>query len=310
MSVSPAAVAYTAIGGLIAFSGIKGATIADTAKAVLSGNLSVINTEPIGQGSSSSTGSVSGSSIVAEAESFNGHKYVYGGPSNPTSGWDCSSFVSYVLGQVGISIPGGTWASVTSNGSSHGPTADEYLTWSGATTEQADSVQAGDLLCWQTHVGIAVDSTHMISALDTQQGTLVSGWNGPTGEGSPKVRRINATTIAGTGGSSSNSATQNKALAKQIIQSNPAYKGWDAGQTWSDLDSLWTRESGWSAKAKNPSSGAYGIPQSLPPTKMPAAAQAPTSDPTAQIEWGLQDIQQTYGSPVMAWAHEQANGWY
>lgn len=309
MSVSPAAVAYTVVGGLIAFSGIKGATIADTVKAVLSGNLTVINTEPIGQGSSS-TDSVSGSAIVSEAESFNGHKYVYGGPSNPTDGWDCSSFVSYVLGQVGSTIPGGSWAKVTSNGSTHGPTADEYLTWSDATTVAANTVEPGDLLCWVTHVGFAVDSTHMISALDTQDGTLVSQWSGPTGEGSPKVRRINATTIAANGGTSSNTASKNQALAKQIIQANPAYAGWDTGQTWSNLVSLWSRESGWSATAKNPSSGAYGIPQALPATKMPASAQAPTSDPTSQIEWGLQDIQQTYGSPVMAWAHEQANGWY
>ena len=309
MAVNVASVAYITIGSLIAFSGIKGATLADTAKAVLSGNLSLTDTETIGQGSTGTT--VSGSAILSEAQSFNGHKYVYGGPSNPQTGWDCSSFVSYVLGQEGAPIPGGDWATVTKNGTTHGPTADEYLTWSGATSVPVASVQPGDLLCWSTHVGFAVDSTHMFSALDQEQGTLESGWNGPTGEGNPTVRQLNS--VAGTtatSGESSNSASANQALAKSIIQANPSYKGWDTGQTWTDLVSLWNKESGWNAKAKNPSSGAYGIPQGLPETKMPAAAQPPQSDPTAQIEWGLEYIAQTYGSPVMAWAHEQANNWY
>jgi hypothetical protein len=314
MSISAPAVAYTAVGGLVLLSGIKGATLADTAKAVLKGNLTLANTEPIdSSGSSTAGGSVSGSAIVAAAQTFIGHKYVYGGPSNPTNGWDCSSFVSYILGSViDTPIPGGSWASVTNSGASHGPTADEYKTWSGATSVAANSSQPGDLLCWTTHVGFAVDSTHMISALDTADGTIVSAWDGPTGEGSPTVRRVNATAVAATtSGSSSNSSTANQALAKTIIQSNSAYAGWDSGQTWTDLVSLWNKESGWNAKAKNSSSGAYGIPQALPETKMPSAAQeSGGSEPGPQIEWGLQYIQGRYGSPVMAWAHEQANNWY
>lgn len=105
------------------------------------------------------------------------------------------------------------------------------------------------------------------------------------------------------------SASDNQALAKSMAKPY----GWDSGQQWADLVSLWNRESGWSNTAKNPTSGAYGIPQALPATKMPQAAQAPPigiSDPRSQIQWGLQDIAQTYGSPSVAWAHEQALGWY
>jgi cell wall-associated NlpC family hydrolase len=315
MSINAAAVAYVAVGGLILYSGIKGATLAATAKAVLSGNLTLADTEVIGtpsitQGTATAASSgVSGSAILSDAEKYGGHKYVYGGPSNPTSGWDCSSFVSYVLGHdMNLPIPGGTWATATNNGDSHGPVASDYESWSGATTVPAASVQAGDLLCWSTHVGFAVDATHMFSAFDSAQGTLETSWSGPTGEGAPKVRSINATAV--TGGGSSNSATANQAIAKTLIQSNSSYAGWDTGQTWSDLVSLWDKESGWSATAKNSKSGAYGIPQALPPTKMPSSAQAPTSDPTAQMEWGLSYIKGQYGSPVMAWAHEQANDWY
>lgn len=314
--ISGAAVAYTTVGGLVLYSGIKGATLASTVTAVLSGNLTLSNQEPIQFGSSGSTstsGSITdGAAIIADAEKYAGHKYVYGGPSNPTNGWDCSSFMSYVLGHdMSISIPGGTWAQATNSGASHGPVASDYLSWSGAKTVSVSSVQPGDLLCWPTHVGFAVDSTHMFSALDTASGTLESSWSGPSGEGNPVVRRINATVTVAGSSSSGNSASANQALAKTIIQANQAaYSGWDSGQNWSDLVSLWTKESNWSAIAKNPSSGAYGIPQALPAAQMGAQANPPSSDPKAQIEWGLSYIKQRYGSPVMAWAHETANNWY
>lgn len=175
MPINAPAVAYAAIGGLVLYSGIKGATLADTAKAVLAGNLNVTNTEVIGTPQISSS-------------------------QNPS----------------------------------------------------------------------AITST----------------------------------------GNSSNTALVNQAIAKKIIQNNSAYTGWDSGQNWTDLISLWNQESGWNSKAKNPTSGAFGIPQALPPTKMPINAQEPTADPTAQIEWGLAYILNRYGSPVMAWAHEQANNWY
>jgi len=116
-----------------------------------------------------------------------------------------------------------------------------------------------------------------------------------------------------TGGKSSNSATENQNLAKKIIQSNPAYAGWDTGENWSSLVQLWTKESGWDATADNAQSGAYGIAQSLPATKYPVAGQPPPagkSDPGAQISWGLSYILGRYGNPVMAWAHEVANNWY
>jgi hypothetical protein len=75
---------------------------------------------------------------------------------------------------------------------------------------------------------------------------------------------------------------------------------------------LWNQESGWSNTARNKSSGAYGIPQALPPSKMGAAANPPQSSYIAQINWGLGYIKNRpgYGSPAAAWAHEVAHGWY
>src|SRR5262249_27562945 len=62
--------------------------------------------------------------------------------------------------------------------------------------------------------------------------------------------------------------------------------------------------------ARNPTSGAYGIPQALPPSKMGAAANPPISSAVAQINWGLGYIKSRYGSPEAAWAHELAYHWY
>lgn len=85
--------------------------------------------------------------------------------------------------------------------------------------------------------------------------------------------------------------------------------GWGASQ-FDCLDSLWTRESGWNYRATNPSSGAYGIPQSLPGSKMASAGSDWRTNPATQIRWGLGYIRGRYGSPCSAWAHSEETGWY
>jgi len=76
------------------------------------------------------------------------------------------------------------------------------------------------------------------------------------------------------------------------------------------LESLWRQESGWNVHAQNPGSGAYGIPQALPGSKMASAGPDWQSNPATQIAWGLSYIDGTYGSPCAAWTHEQSTGWY
>ncbi len=85
--------------------------------------------------------------------------------------------------------------------------------------------------------------------------------------------------------------------------------GWPSSQ-FSCLDNLWQRESGWNPLAVNTSSGAYGIPQALPGSKMASAGADWATDATTQIRWGLGYIKATYGSPCAAWGHETAYGWY
>jgi hypothetical protein len=76
------------------------------------------------------------------------------------------------------------------------------------------------------------------------------------------------------------------------------------------LDSLWVRESNWNVYADNPISSAYGIPQSLPGSKMASAGSDWATNPVTQIKWGLGYIRDRYGSPCSAWGHSESVGWY
>ena len=88
-----------------------------------------------------------------------------------------------------------------------------------------------------------------------------------------------------------------------------------AGYGWGDdqfacLVSLWNKESGWNYQAHNRSSGAYGIPQALPGSKMASAGGDWATNAGTQIAWGLGYITGRYGTPCGAWSHSQAHGWY
>jgi hypothetical protein len=96
---------------------------------------------------------------------------------------------------------------------------------------------------------------------------------------------------------------------QQIAQGLLGSYGWPASQ-FSCLQPLWNAESGWNASASNPSSGAYGIPQALPGSKMASAGPDWQTSAATQIRWGLGYIRSVYGSPCAAWSHEQADGWY
>ncbi|HEY0249029.1 MAG TPA: lytic transglycosylase domain-containing protein [Gryllotalpicola sp.] len=75
------------------------------------------------------------------------------------------------------------------------------------------------------------------------------------------------------------------------------------------LVSLWNRESGWNTHASNPS-GAYGIPQALPGSKMSSAGPDWQNSYETQVNWGMGYIQGRYGTPCGAWGHSQSTGWY
>jgi hypothetical protein len=116
---------------------------------------------------------------------------------------------------------------------------------------------------------------------------------------------------SGTGGADSvlvNMPPPDPGTAQSIAFSLLSSYGFASSQ-WGCLDDLWQRESSWIYNAEN-ASGAYGIPQALPGSKMASAGPDWQTDPTTQIKWGLGYVKAVYGTPCDAWAHEEADGWY
>lgn len=111
--------------------------------------------------------------------------------------------------------------------------------------------------------------------------------------------------IATGGGSGDNSPAGAQATARGML----AGRGWGDDQ-FSCLVSLWNKESGWNYQAYNASSGAFGIPQALPGSKMSSAGADWETNATTQISWGLGYISGRYGDPCGAWSHSQSTGWY
>ena len=99
------------------------------------------------------------------------------------------------------------------------------------------------------------------------------------------------------------------AQAQAYAAGAAAQRGW-TGNDWDCLVKLWNRESRWLWYAENASSGAYGIPQSLPADKMAAFGANYRDDAAVQIDWGLWYIAQAYGSPSKAWQNSEQIGWY
>ena len=104
------------------------------------------------------------------------------------------------------------------------------------------------------------------------------------------------------------SSSTSAAAAQQIAAGMVSARGWGSDQ-FGCLVSLWSKESGWRTDAANPS-GAYGIPQALPGSKMATAGADWQTNAATQITWGLNYIAGVYGTPCAAWGHSQATNWY
>lgn len=85
--------------------------------------------------------------------------------------------------------------------------------------------------------------------------------------------------------------------------------GWSTAD-FNCLVALWNKESKWNPNAYNSGSGAYGIPQALPASKMAIAGTDYRTNYKTQINWGLSYISSRYGSPSAAWSHSKSTGWY
>jgi hypothetical protein len=97
--------------------------------------------------------------------------------------------------------------------------------------------------------------------------------------------------------------------AQRIARSLMPQWGWSPSSQFGCLVDLWNRESHWNVHAQNPS-GAYGIPQALPGSRMASAGPDWQNNATTQIKWGFGYIKDHYGTPCDAWSHSQRTGWY
>lgn len=177
-----------ATGSLLVWSGVRGWSVLGVAGDLVTGRrptqtaINTLTSGVIGD-VTSGIGFASGSA-AAIAQSYIGHAYRFGGSpgKNGANPWDCSSFVNYVMGvKLGRPIPGN--AAGRYDGTSHGPTTVLWGSWSGIHHVKRGEVQAGDIVVWLDHMGIATSNTSMVSALNPQQGTRetpIEGYgNGP-----------------------------------------------------------------------------------------------------------------------------------
>lgn len=153
-------------------------------------------------------------------------------------------------------------------------------------------------------LAVTADQADRVVPLDTALSAVASGAVAGRGKAIPGDGN------GDTPSTGKHALTPQVAAAKEYARSQLASYGWTDPKEMASLDRLWTRESGWRADATNPSSGAYGIPQALPASKLAAAGADWRTNARTQIDWGLAYIRERYGSPSKAWAHSEATGWY
>jgi cell wall-associated NlpC family hydrolase len=130
-----------------------------------------------------------GDKIAGQALKYIGSSYVLGGKADRVGNWDCSSFVSFVLGHdLGYKLPGGKWGDPGFPPHAHGPTTSSYMLW-GKPVSPSD-VRKGDLIVTSEHMGIVVaDGTYMAAKtpiLGTGMGLYTKSFPG----GAPVFRRV------------------------------------------------------------------------------------------------------------------------
>jgi len=106
-----------------------------------------------------------------------------------------------------------------------------------------------------------------------------------------------------------NAKTYTKKQCKQYAYQQVIKNGWTTAD-YNNLVKLWQKESSWNYKAKNKRSGACGIPQAKPCSKMKKFGKDYKTNCKTQIRWGLWYIKKRYKTPTKAWKHFQKRHWY
>ncbi|MFJ9818165.1 transglycosylase SLT domain-containing protein [Streptomyces sp. NPDC101151] len=127
---------------------------------------------------------------------------------------------------------------------------------------------------------------------------------------SPKKALTVAAVAAATAGMALSAAPAQAAPAAASSAQAIAHKMIPDAAQFNAFSKIVEHESGWNPSATNGSSGAYGLVQALPGSKMASAGSDWKTNPATQIKWGLDYMNSRYGSPAQAWSFWQANGWY
>ncbi|MDZ5660465.1 lytic transglycosylase domain-containing protein [Nocardioides sp. S-58] len=199
---------------------------------------------------------------------------------------------------TGVSVTGGVLAGDTGT---LAPAAADVATGSSATSTATPQTAPTDAAAGAAEAQ-APSSSDAAAALEqrSQRGTA-----------SRSARRTDATKATALEMSAGSAVTRSQRLSagdpRDIARALlPAY-GFSADQ-FSCLDQLYVSESDWRVDADNPTSSAYGIPQAL--TQLHELPADYMTSAESQIRWGLEYIQDTYGTPCSAWSFKQANNWY
>ncbi len=155
--------------------------------------------------------------------------------------------------------------------------------------------------------GVAADEAYKKQQAEAARAAEAAAAQAAAGQGGGTAG--GGTGSGGSGTAPSPGTVVDPAAARAYASSAVSARGWSQGE-FSCLVSLWNRESSWRADAYNAGSGAYGIPQSLPGSKMASAGSDWRTSAATQINWGLGYIAARYGTPCGAWAHSESVNWY
>lgn len=184
MAVNGRALAATFAGSVFIWSGIRGWSVMGTIGDLITGHKPTAHgpavplTVTTGSATDGPAGVAAGT-LAGEAMKYRGHAYLFGGTPGEDGSrpWDCSSFVNWVASvRMGLPIPG--YGPGKYRGTSHGPPTGMWGVWPGLRHVKRSEVQAGDIIVWVGHMGIATSSQTMVSALNSNVGTVESAIEG------------------------------------------------------------------------------------------------------------------------------------
>lgn len=185
MALDGKALAALGVGTIFVWSGIKGWSVLGSVRDLITGvQPSGSNVNPLTVESSGALTTAGHGDLAGIALQYKGHAYKFGGAPgiDGSQPWDCSSYVNFCVGiQMGRAIPG--IKADKYDGSFHGPPTSMWAVWPGLQHISRAEVQASDIIVWTNHMGIAIDGTHMISAENEIDGTVISTIDDQSGSG-------------------------------------------------------------------------------------------------------------------------------